>query len=235
MTAGSGLPSTVVNAGSTSTVCACRRSQSETAGRLPSATPETGCDWSSSWAGRRARHRRSAVYPHPPRGQRLRRHPRTGVANQNRLPVSRPGQVNRIARLSRPGRRPCRRSRNRPGLTHRRDRRHPRSCPPEHSDHLRHYRNRAHPPAGHRNRNHPNSARVHRHRLHSCPPDDFEHRSNRRNPLGRPPRLHHRYPGRRWRIRNRPGRNPNRRTIGPNRRRHGWQRRSVRGISWSNA
>jgi hypothetical protein len=211
MTAGSGWPSTAVNAGSTSKACGCQRSSSETAGPLPLAIPGAGCGWYSSSGGQRPHHLDSATYPRPGCDPGLPRRPwtdhRTGVANRNRLPVShRPGEVSPIGRLSRRLRLPCRRNPNRPSLTHRRDRVGLRKCPPDHFALPSRHRNRVNPPAGRRNRNRPHPARPHPHRPHSCPPNDF-HR----------PSHHHSPPRRRRRSRNRPARNRNR----PNRRRLG--------------
>ncbi len=56
-TAGSGLPSIGVRAGSTSTACGCRRSSSTTVGRSILAIHSTGPGWCSNSAPRRPRHR----------------------------------------------------------------------------------------------------------------------------------------------------------------------------------
>ena len=210
MTAGSGWPSTAVNAGSMSTACGCQQSSSETAGRLPSGIRSAGSDWYSSSAGRRPHHRDSATYPRREcdRGlpRPLRCDHRTGVASRNPRPVShRPDRVSRNGRSSRPICLPCRRNRNHPGLTHRLDQVDPRSIPPDHFGHASPHRNRVNAPVHRHNHHRPDHARPRRHRPRSYPPTDFQR-----------PR-HHRHPRRRRRGRNRLG--PNRNRLGRNRNR----------------
>ncbi|MDT5048070.1 MAG: hypothetical protein QOG75_3958 [Mycobacterium sp.] len=180
-TAGSGLPSIGVRAGSTSTACGCRRSSSTTVGRSILAIHSTGPGWCSNSAPRRPRQRE----PRRPHRCGPRRRP---LHHQHRGPFN---TADRWFRPHRRARRPAHRHqirhagrRNRRRSGHRKHRR---------SGH-RNHRHRRRPPRQ-RSRHHTPGHRKHRrsgHRNHRPPPRQRcrHHTSGRRKRRHRNHRRH---------------------------------------------